>query len=114
MTDICGFLVFILVHTADIQDRDGAVDVLKAVRKRFPWLRHVFADGSYAGDKLRAALTGSGAWTIEIIKRSTRRRAFRFSLADGSSNAPSHGLADAAALPKTGRPPSHPSRHGRR
>jgi len=25
-----------LVHTADIQDRDGAVDVLKAVRQRFP------------------------------------------------------------------------------
>ena len=29
ITDTCGFLVFILVHAADIQDRDGAVDVLK-------------------------------------------------------------------------------------
>jgi putative transposase len=37
----------ILVHAADIQDRDGAVDVLKAARFRFPWLRHVFADGGY-------------------------------------------------------------------
>ena len=26
ITDTCGFLVFILVHAADIQDRDGAVD----------------------------------------------------------------------------------------
>lgn len=31
LTDTCGFLVFILVHTAGIQDRDGAVDVLKAI-----------------------------------------------------------------------------------
>jgi len=66
----CGFLVSILVHTADIQDRDGTVDVLKAVRHRFPWLRHVFADGGYAGDKLKTALEPLGDWTIQIIKRS--------------------------------------------
>ena len=36
LTDTRGFLVFILVHAADIQDRDGAVDVLKAARFRFP------------------------------------------------------------------------------
>lgn len=76
LADTCGFLIFILVHTADIQDRDGAVDVLKAVRKRFPWLRHVFADGGYAGDKLRNALAGSGAWTIKIIKRSDKAKGF--------------------------------------
>ena len=48
LTGTSGFLIFTLVYTADIQDRNGAVDVLKAVRFRFPWLRHVFADGSYA------------------------------------------------------------------
>jgi putative transposase len=52
ITDTCGFLVFILVHAADIQDRDGAPDVLKAIRFRFPWLRHVFADGGYAGERV--------------------------------------------------------------
>lgn len=57
---------FILVHAADIQDRDGAIDVLASVRTRFPWLRHVFADGGYAGDKLRSALVGMGKWTIDI------------------------------------------------
>ena len=30
VTDTCGFLIFILIHAADIQDRDGAVDVLAA------------------------------------------------------------------------------------
>lgn len=77
LTDTCGFLVFILVHAADIQDRDGAVDVLKAVRFRFPWLRHIFADGGYAGEKLRDALTGMGTWTIEIIKRSDTAKGFK-------------------------------------
>jgi transposase len=76
LTDTCGYLVFILVHAADIQDRDGAVDVLKAVRFRFPWLRHVFADGGYAGDKLRQAIKGHGDWTIEIIKRSDAAQGF--------------------------------------
>lgn len=76
LTDTCGFLIFILVHAADIQDRDGAVDVLAAVRTRLPWLRHVFADGGDAGDKLRSALIGMGKWTIEIIKRSDRVKGF--------------------------------------
>ncbi|MFN7399813.1 MAG: IS5 family transposase [Sandaracinobacter sp.] len=76
LTDTCGFLIFILVHAADIQDRDGAVDVLAAIRHRFPWLRHVFADGGYAGDKLREALTGLGTWTVEIIKRSNTAKGF--------------------------------------
>jgi transposase len=76
LTDTCGYLIFILVHAADIQDRDGAVDVLKAVRFRFPWLRHVFADGGYAGDKLRQAIKDHGDWTIEIIKRSDTAKGF--------------------------------------
>jgi len=76
LTDTCGFLVFILVHAADIQDRDGAPDVLKAIRQRFPWLRHIFADGGYAGQKLRDAMARHGDWTIEIIKRSDAAKGF--------------------------------------
>ncbi len=48
----------VIIHGADFQDRDGAPEVLKAILYRFPWLRHVFADGGYAGPKLRAALKG--------------------------------------------------------
>jgi putative transposase len=70
VTDTLGLLLFAVIHAADIQDRDGAPDVLRAIRHRFPWLRHVFADGGYAGPKLRAALKGGGDWTIDIIKRS--------------------------------------------
>jgi hypothetical protein len=53
-----GLLVGAVVHTADIQNRDGASEVLASIRTGFPWLRHVFADGGYAGEKLKAAVEG--------------------------------------------------------
>lgn len=40
------------------------------------WLRHVFADGGYGGEKLRSALKGKGDWTIEIIKRPDKAEGF--------------------------------------
>lgn len=76
ITDTNGFLVGAVIHGADVQDRDGAPEVLKAVRHAFPWLRHVFADGGYAGKKLRAALKSAGSWTIEIVKRSDTAKGF--------------------------------------
>jgi hypothetical protein len=42
-----------IYRQASIQDRDGAPYVLASIRSRYPWLRHIFADGGYAGDKLR-------------------------------------------------------------
>ena len=76
LTDALGLLVTAIVHTADIQDRDGAPDVLTSIRASFPWLRHVFADGGHAGDKLETALKGRGDWTLEIIKRSDAAKGF--------------------------------------
>jgi len=76
ITDTAGHLVGLRVHAADIQDRDGAVGVLASIRALYPWLRHIFADGGYAGEKLRAALAALGRWTIEIIKRSDKTEGF--------------------------------------
>src|SRR5208282_3141258 len=45
LTDTIGLPVGMIVHPADVQDRDGAPALLASVRARFPWLRHVFADG---------------------------------------------------------------------
>ena len=64
------------VHPAGIQDRDGAVPLLNDLRHRWPWLRHVFADGGYAGEKLADALSDKGKWTIEIVKRSDKAEGF--------------------------------------
>lgn len=60
----------LVVHEADVQDRDGASRVLASIRSLYPWLRQLFADNGYAGDKLRVALKGNGSWTLQIIKRS--------------------------------------------
>ena len=53
-----------------LQDRDGAPPLLASIRWAFPWLRHVFADGAYAGPKLGKALEKISQWTLEIVKRS--------------------------------------------
>ena len=76
ITDTDGNLVGLQVHKGDIQDRDGAVDVIASIRKLYPWLRHVFADGAYAGEKLQAWLAEFGTWTIEVIKRSDIAKGF--------------------------------------
>lgn len=76
-TDTDGNLVHAVMHTADIQNRDGAPLVLAEIIRHFPWWRHVFADGGYAGDKFRAALRWIGKWTIDIIKRSDAVKGFK-------------------------------------
>ena len=76
LTDTQGFILAAIVHAAAIQDRDGAPVVLAAARYRFPFMRHGFADGGYAGKKLRGALTKMGAWTLQIIKRSDHAKGF--------------------------------------
>jgi transposase len=70
IVDTGGLLVAAHVHAAHIQDRDGAPPLLASIRHAFPWLRHVFADGGYAGPKLGKALQKIGQWTLEIVKRS--------------------------------------------
>ena len=78
VTDTMGLLVVAIVHAAGIQDRDGAVPLLASIRSAFPWLRHVFADGGYAGDnKLKTALGDRGRWTLAIVKRAADADGFR-------------------------------------
>jgi transposase len=69
LTDTGGLLVAALVHSAAIQDRNGASALLASIRRALPWLRHIFADGAYTGDKLAQALKRLGRWTLEIVKR---------------------------------------------
>ena len=112
VTDTLGLMVGLVVHAAGIQDRDGAPEVLQSIRTRWPWLRHVFADGGYAGPKLERALRRLGDWTLEIVKRSDTAKGFEVCRADGWSSAPSHGSGAAAGWPRIGRNPSPPPRHG--
>jgi len=76
LTDTGGLLVCGIVHSAGIQDRDGAPDLFAGVRTAFPWLRHVFADAAYGGAKLAGALERLGRWTVEIVRRSDTASGF--------------------------------------
>lgn len=68
VTDTQGFIATAVVHAADLQDRDDAPDVVSGIWHSFPWLRHIFAGGDYAREKLRAALAMIGKWGVEIIE----------------------------------------------
>jgi transposase len=69
LTDTEGNMLGAITHTADVQDRDGAPDVIAGTKESFPTLAHLFADGGYAGDKLETALQTMDGPTIEIVKR---------------------------------------------
>lgn len=77
LVDKIGLMIAAIVHRADIQDRDGAPLLLATLRSAFPWLRHVFADGGYAGEKLRRALARVGKWTLDIVRRSDAAKGFQ-------------------------------------
>ena len=36
-----------IVHSADVQDRDGGILLLSTLLGRFPYLEKLFADGAY-------------------------------------------------------------------
>ena len=50
--DTDGRLLMVNLTTADVQDAAGAEAIIVAVRKRWPWLKHLFADGAYDRGKL--------------------------------------------------------------
>jgi transposase len=64
----------VAVHPASVQDRDGASTVLRQARRCFPFIERIFADGGYQGPKLATLTAATGAWSIEIVKRSDTHR----------------------------------------
>src|SRR3981189_3633108 len=52
LADTLGLLLNVVVHPAEIQDRDGAFHLLRRARRLFPFIERIFADGGYAGPKV--------------------------------------------------------------
>ena len=60
----------VAVHPASLQDRDGVALVLdQRIRRLFPFIERVFADGGYQGPKAAQAAARTGSWIIDIVKR---------------------------------------------
>ena len=64
------------MHAANIQDRDGAKELLSRLAGRFPRLRLIWADGGYAG-KLVEWTRHVCHWTLEIVRRNDDVTGFR-------------------------------------
>lgn len=69
VTDTEGNVLALTTHAADIQDRDGGSEVIEQACESYPDLACIFADGGYAGNKLRQAVAAFDGPTIEIVRR---------------------------------------------
>lgn len=65
MVDTDGRALVLQTHPADIQDRDGAVPLLKASRTSFPFVETAFADTAYGAHRVRQAT----CIAIEVAKK---------------------------------------------
>jgi len=68
LTDTLGLPLRLVVHAADIQDRDGLGLACARIRRRFPWLRRLFADAGYQGDVAGCAAARERL-RLQIIRR---------------------------------------------
>ena len=86
----------VVVHSAAIQVRDGAALLLDKIRRRFPWLELIWADGGYNAWQVEAAVAKVPVLRMEIVKRSGDMSGFVIPV-DRWSSAPSLGSAEIAA-----------------
>jgi putative transposase len=65
MVDTDGRGVMLQVHQASLQDRDGAIPLLRALRLLLPFIERVFADSAYAAERVANATS----IIIEIVHK---------------------------------------------
>lgn len=75
MVDTLGLILLVVVHSAGIQDRDGAKLVLAEIVGVFPRLKLIWADGGYAGALVDWVASLAG-WVLQIVKRSDNQTGF--------------------------------------
>ena len=69
LVDTEGLPLRVVVHSAAIQDRDGAALVFDRIRQRFNWLELVWADGGYNARQVEHAVAAQPPLRVEIVKR---------------------------------------------
>lgn len=73
LVDTLGLMLATNVHSAGIQDRDGAPHLFDKLTARFPFLEVFFADGAYAGEKVEQA----APCPVEIVRRCDTAKGFQ-------------------------------------
>src|SRR5580700_507263 len=95
-----GLLLSVVVHAADVQDRDSAAAVLRQARRSFPFIERIYADGGYQGPIMAKTVAKTGPWRLETSNAAISI-ALSFCPSAGSSNGPSLGSATAVDWPRT-------------
>lgn len=72
LVDTLGLRLKVVVHPASRHDREGAKLVLAGLQRRFPRLRHRWADQGSTG-LILAWIHEELGWTVEVVERSPRR-----------------------------------------
>jgi len=68
VVDTLGLILALTVHAANVQDRNGAKQVLKKLAEGFPRLQLIWADGGYTG-KLVDWVQSTLNCVLQIVKR---------------------------------------------
>jgi transposase len=76
LVDTLGLPIRLVVHSAGVQDRDGAALLFSKVRRRFPWLECVFADAGYDAQQTYEAAAGNHPLRLEIVRRNPKAVGF--------------------------------------
>lgn len=77
LVDTLGLVLQAIVHPANIQDRDGGIELLTALAERFPLLAKLFADGAYQGPQFRQGVAQvRPQLATEIITRREQLKGF--------------------------------------
>jgi putative transposase len=71
-----GLLLAVVVHSAAIQDRDGAKLLFFKAAALFPTMQLIWADGGYAG-KLVEWLNRWCGWILEIVRKLSNQVGFQ-------------------------------------
>ncbi len=77
VVDTLGLPLKVVVHPADIQDRDGARQVLERLQDDCPHLCVVWGDSGYQGAKLEAWVQAQGSWQLQIVRRDPAAQGFQ-------------------------------------
>lgn len=72
LTDTLGTLLAVVVHSAGIQDRDGADDVMSRAKVKYSTLTKLYVDGGYAG-KCAVRLARAFDLSVEVVKRNASK-----------------------------------------
>ena len=106
LVDTDGRALILAPQPADVQDRDGAVPVLKQSRRSYPFIAKAFADAGYPGDKPNSATLIA----VEIVRKPPGQVALWSTPGDGWLSDFSPGSAAIGGSGRTRRPPSLPLR----